>query len=100
MWKNVQTGLTRSDGKGRRRKDSLPRARRGFYNLPRKVFCPADAPILVEASMMARIAKASKEPLDHSGHIDSHPSLCTSNPRAPSARMSPYLPADLPLGPP
>ncbi|KAJ6143418.1 hypothetical protein N7471_002871 [Penicillium samsonianum] len=58
----------------------------GFYNLPRGVFFPADAPILTEASVMARIAKASKEPLDHSEHIDSHPSLCTPNPRAPSAQ--------------
>ncbi|KAJ5588685.1 hypothetical protein N7537_011363 [Penicillium hordei] len=61
----------------------------GFYNLLRGVFCPADAPLLAEASVMARIAKASKEPLDHSGHIDSHPSLCTPNPRAPSARRQP-----------
>jgi hypothetical protein len=87
-------------GKEEEGKTGSPGPDEGFYNLPRGVFCPADAPILAEANVMARFAKASKEPLDHSEQIDSHPSLCTSNPRTPSAGMSPYLPADLPLGPP
>lgn len=56
----------------------------GFYNLPREVFSPADTPILAEASVMARIAKASKEPLDHSGQIDSHP---PSVPPIPELRL-------------
>ncbi|KAJ6180751.1 hypothetical protein N7519_011212 [Penicillium mononematosum] len=60
-------------GKEEEGKTVSPGPDEGFYNLPRGVFCPADAPILAEANVMARIAKASKEPLDHSGQIDSHP---------------------------
>lgn len=63
-------------GKEEEGKTGTPGPDEGFYNPQRGVFSPADTFILAEASVMARIAKASNEPLDHSGNIDSHPSLC------------------------
>ncbi|KAJ5827049.1 hypothetical protein N7447_003812 [Penicillium robsamsonii] len=80
MCKRAELGVMGKEEEGR---TVSPGPDEGFYNLPRGVFFPVDAPILMEANVMARIAKAPKEPLDQSGHIDSHPSLCTPNPRAP-----------------